>query len=564
MVTTRIDQKKLWSPYFDMIAQRVVVLGGRLAFDQDEWRKINELSGDGDNGIICRYISELWSTHGAAIVDHLNGAFALLIWQLDDEKLTVITDRLGAFPVFATTAGKLHIATHPDVLKRASGLPLSLDFTTMAEVLAFGGSVHPYSYYHGIVQLDPASVYDFRLSPRSETHYSYWSPEYNPQKNLDLLADQIAQAIRNAVHRRTKFIDGNPGLFLSGGVDSRSILFSLPNPETSTAITFYEQTAGEPEVAELLAQRAKVNHISLVRDRDYYFKGAQEAMQIMGGMWNIVDAHFLGYIRELAEYKFSTLLTGCYADYMFKGLLQNRVPLRILGLNTGLEKLGPFQLWYYLWRHPIADKWLAPVFERLREPLSGLTIPPRSDADRLKLEARRLIPLAREGDWLFRGLAWRTLPFDHLFSDREIIDAYLAVPIKFKLNGLAFREAVSRICRNAHDIPDSNRNLAVNAPRVAVAFHHMKKSYLHGLSDTMPPAAADFKALLTESGELCRLWDAHTVEESEILSDLLGYDPFRIEPASWGEKNRSDQFYRIFSLSLWLRGILGDARGAFD
>jgi len=556
LVVTRVDSQELWLPYFDPDAGMLFVLNGRIAFDASEWTKLRQFREQGCTGLICRYIASLWHEREDTIVENLNGAFALVVWHIAAGVVTVVTDRLGVFPVFATESGSLHLSTHPDVLRKASNMPLEFDFGTMAESLAFGSSTHPYSYYKGIVQLNPATVYRFHLADRQKNHRrQYWKPIYRPQQKFNVVVDQIAQAISNAVLRRTAYIDGTPGVFLSGGVDSRSILFSLPKQETSTAITFYEESAGETLIAETLARRAQVKHILLKRDDDYYFKAAQKVMRIAGGMWNIVDAHFFGYVEELAARNFAVILSGCYADYMFKGLLQNRMPLRVLGLTTGLVKRGQFQLWYYLWRKPIAGKWSEITLDRLRNRLSGLAIPPKSDDDRLELEGRRLIPLSREGDWLFRNLAWRTLPFDLLFADSEIIDAYLSVPIKYKLNGLGFREAVSRICNAACDIPDANSGLPINASRIAVVLDHFRRKYLLS-QPSLLPSSADFNALIARSTVLQRLWAEHGVDEAEILSDLLGYNPFARSLVDWAENNATTQFYRIFSLMLWLRGVL--------
>lgn len=88
-------------------------------------------------------------------------------------------------------------------------------------------------------------------------------------------------------------------------------------------------------------------------------------MRVTGGMWCIKDCHFHGFAGVLAEAGLCNLMTGCYTDYLLKGLGYNKRPRRFLGRPLPLDTLADFDYDYYQPRSPIAAPWAARVQARL-------------------------------------------------------------------------------------------------------------------------------------------------------------------------------------------------------
>ncbi|MDA9982185.1 asparagine synthase-related protein [Gammaproteobacteria bacterium] len=551
-----VDNARYWDPFYDSQTNTVFMIGGRNAFEDTVWREIDPDSKKRDlTGLVSRYLLTHYRNNLDKLAHENNGACVILIWEISNNQLTLITDRLGAFPVFYFENNFLHVATNADDIADTCQLT-QLDMGSMAEVLAFGTSVYPYTYYKDIKMLKSGMIYRWNLAQLDRQSSSrYWEPIYDPWTSMNDAIDNIEEAFRAAIRRRTGPYSGKVGTFLSGGADSRTILFGARIPNQLTSISFYDQEVRELEIAKQLSLRAGASHLLFRRDENSYFDRAEEDMRCVGGMWNIVDSHFSFCLEQIQRENFDTLLSGCYVDYMFKGLLLNREKVSFLGLDLGIEKCGPFQYWFYLWRKPISEQWSKIALARLRERLEGIQVPPRNNMDRLSIESKRLIPLACEPDWLFRGLAWRTLPWELLSSDTDIINAYLRTPVASKLNGSAFRKAVDRICVKARDIPNANNGLALNAPTSTMIMHTLKKQLFpkKPVMNSHQGINANFQELIKTSDTLNKQWQDKSIVAEKIISELLGYNPWSFPLEEWAQPSKVEQFYRIYSLSLWVR-----------
>ena len=69
-------------------------------------------------------------------------------------------------------------------------------------------------------------------------------------------ADALAEAVRSAIARSRTAIAGRPVFFVSGGADSRVMLFCTRDRSRVVGINLYEREASEPQVARKLCEVA--------------------------------------------------------------------------------------------------------------------------------------------------------------------------------------------------------------------------------------------------------------------------------------------------------------------
>lgn len=562
----RVDERRLWGPYEDLQTGTVVALVGRIAFDANEWDEI--LSSPGrETGLVCREIWRRYRAHGPAALEKQNGAFNIFIWDRGKRSAMLVTDRLGAIPMFihrAKNPQALQICSHPDILARHALTSRDWDLVTMAEQLRCGTSVHPYTYYRDIVQLDAGSIYQWDLRQGGLAKKRYWEPRFDPIYNRKNNAEDLANALAGAVKRRTHSILGKAGLFLSGGSDSRIALFASSARSNLTAVTLCDDVENmEAKTAKRLCDRAGVKHLLWTRDMEYYPRNAAEVMRIAAGMWNFVDGHYQGFHPQIMQENFGVVLTGCYADYLFKGVALNKRQLRIGKLHLPYNREDRFQLQYYLSHKRIAEEWKVKVEDRLWEELSDLKLPPNNPETKLQVEARRMFPFSREVDAAARSTLWRCLPWDPIFCDRDVIDVYQRIPDGEKLNGKLFGEAVSMVCAEARDIPNANSGVNVAAgPLVktakALSRHVFETIGRHPSHRQNVPGYAvvngswpNWRYLVANSPVMDKLWNSSGPEARDIISELLGWDPWSRDLREWARID-SEYFCRIFSLAVWL------------
>ena len=104
-------------------------------------------------------IVHLYEQHGADFVQHLNGQFAIALWDQRAKRLLLARDRTGIRPLFYTTvAGRLLFASEAKALFAAEGVPRRLDPLALAEIFTFWAPLAPHCVFEGDKALPPGHV----------------------------------------------------------------------------------------------------------------------------------------------------------------------------------------------------------------------------------------------------------------------------------------------------------------------------------------------------------------------------------------------------------------------
>ncbi len=562
LVQVRSDRDDLWRPAVDPETGTVVALAGRIALSEGEWQRARTLPYSG--GLACRHILHAFLSDEAGLAATLNGAFGVVVGQPHERTVRVVTDRMGFFPIYTwRTSGPPIIATHPDALAAHTGASHDLDPLSMAEVLSTGTVTHPNTYYRDIEVMDPGCVYTWTAGDPARKQ-AYWEPSYqgDHRARVKELGEELEHALRGAIERRTLPSLGPTGVLLSGGADSRAVLYAACEPAAVTSITFYGTPNAELETARRLAERVGSKHIGLQREFEHYGLGAPKAVRVTGGTWNLLDAHYTEFIPQLRALGLGHLLTGCYADYLFKGLTSNRTYKTLFGKNLPLYNFAPFSHRWYAPHGPVAEKWREPVRERQRSTYDGLDLADESDAGRWAIELRRIRPVAREADTAGRLLLQRTLPWDPLFADTELIDVYQKVPPSLKLNGQVWENAVGQICRAGGDITNNNSLSRIGASQTEKTLAFLRgvahrKLFGRDVDGTPLDGSAsrgswpDFDHYIRHSKVVPELWADPSPEARDVLGDIVGVDPWSRPMEEWA-KGGSLRFLRLVTLKVWL------------
>ncbi len=562
----RVDGADLWAPASDPATGISLGLAGRAAFDEALWREADTLPFPG--GKACKLLLRAWLRGEREFVNLLNGVCAVFIFDPGENALHLVTDRLGAFAVYrADACARLRLCSHPDVLADwldSEGQAPELDVDTIAECLATGSSVHPYSYHRNIKQLDPASRYTFTL--RGDAVHTqqevYWDPRQLPHVgkiSTPEWIEEIAEALRSAARRRTAAVLGKPGLLLSGGLDSRAILFGASNPELVECATFCDQENSEASTARQLATAAKAPYHLLRRDTEHYAKGARASVRISGGMWSIQDAHYHGLLEELKGLGVGVLLTGCYADYLLKGLAFNKEPVKLFGRELPINRLKRFDPCFYQPHFSLSPEWNARVAARLSE---RFPLALRDDCTRI--EDLRIRPLSREADAMGRHYLMRTMPWDPVMADQGIVELYARMPPELKMDFRIYSRAVARVVGiPGRHIANNNYGTPLDAGYMRVAAADVRRRLERKwkifndrrlgrpADNTTSGSWPEFSVYIAGSPLIAELWSAPSPFIRELFTAILGRDPWGMSVQAWASE-AADLFLRLFTVKLWL------------
>ena len=176
----------------------------------------------------------LYEDEGPEFLTHLNGMFALALWDARRRQLLLARDRLGKKPlVYRHEPGRLLFASELKALLQVPGVPREIDPQALDEYLTYQYVPHPRTIFRGIAKLPPghyALYRDGRLDVRP-----YWQPDFNAED--DRPAEEYARELRtlltSSVEMRLQS-EVPLGAFLSGGIDSTIV------------VGLMSQLAGEP------------------------------------------------------------------------------------------------------------------------------------------------------------------------------------------------------------------------------------------------------------------------------------------------------------------------------
>lgn len=559
VAVSRLDSAHLWAPADDPSDHLAVFLAGRIALSERQWRAAEALPYDG--GLAGRHVLELYRQCGIQFSEHLNGAFTAVIVDPARRTVHIATDRMGFAPVFGwSLADRPIISTHPDLVGRAAS-GSTVDVLSLAEVVAYGRASFPYTYFSGVECLPPGHVFSWENGRHKK--WRYWAPRYQPPQKPKVAAfgDALASALSEAVALRTTPRLGPTGVLLSGGADSRAVLYATHSPPDVTSITLYSEPNAELAIARALAERVGSRHVALRRDFEHYGIGAREAVRITGGMWNLLDAHYTQLGDEIRVCATGTLLTGCHADYLFKGLTSDRRHRRIAGRAVPLYRFAPYNEAWYVPPGSANPALAAAISERRHQRMAGLDLTDGSDASRWEIERRRILPLAYEPDTAGRMLLLRALRWDPIFADNRLIELWQRIPPSLKLNAAVWEAAVRQICTGAGDILNNNSQSRIGAPvplKLATFFHGVmyRKLFKRDLDGTPLGSFAgrgswpDFSHYYRHSRVVPALWNEPSPLVAELLKQVLGVDPWATPLQAWARQPHV--FSRVLTVKLWL------------
>jgi asparagine synthase (glutamine-hydrolysing) len=556
LLATSADDPQLWAPFVSPDNSLLVALCGRVALDQKQWHSASQIAGQG--GLACKFISRAYFASGIAGLETLSGNFVIALFDRSVRKLFLVTDRWGLLPAFrCDAAGRLLYGSHPDALADLAGESRNWDLTSFAEFILTGKLSAPFTYYRKIKAVPHASTTTLTFSenaPATEQARSYFQfqPQPQPAEKMDEVAEQFAAAFQQAVAKRTLPLLGKTAIALSGGLDSRTVLCAAPDRQALLTFSCYDQENLEFRIARSIAQAAGAEFIPLKRPFDYYGDHAALGVRISAGMGCIASNHFLGFRPQLRDLGIQNLLTGCYCDYLFKGLALNK---RVNPWTTR-ERLNGFDFSYYFGHSRSPTPLGAKVQRRLEDIFPAALRRYDTEAVVQTVEQRRMFPLAYEEDNAERTIPQRVMGWYVPIADNDLMDVIQNMSCAMKLNRSLFAKTVGRICGDTiASIPDANTGVPVSASvlREACSAHLQRAGSL--LRKFKPSPATNSSWLnwgyyARHSKVVQSLWSAPNPDALDIFRRVLGNDAYSLDTSAY-EGRRLGLFMQLFTLKLW-------------
>ncbi|HCE45618.1 MAG TPA: hypothetical protein DET40_18915 [Lentisphaeria bacterium] len=409
----------------------------------------------------------------------LNGEFLFMIFNRSTGALKFINDRFTSFPLYYyhdRASGEFYASPYFTCMwKLRKELSLRINQETLCEFLFFQRILWTKTYLEDVFFLPDASI--MCLEGRSLSISRYWQRNY--QKNNSSLnenAHRLAELIERSVKNKTS--DGRRyGHFLSGGMDSRSVLAAFEkNLPTCFTATISENR--ELRIARQIAQTKGARHVFLKLHPEHYSKIFEPSVKVIGGMYNYDHGLFLGYsepVRQNADVCFH----GHGFDYMFQGMYIPGKPIIIKGRTLYYQTILELP-------DDLVTYFRTNVSYRIKEADVWSFIRPEKRAGLLSSQIESITEVLSEGRNLTDNSndLWEYLTFHHLSRhysypnhatiatlteqrtisfDNDIFDLYLSLPVEQRFSGRIEKKCLEILDPRLAKIWSANTNLPVTA-----------------------------------------------------------------------------------------------------
>jgi asparagine synthase (glutamine-hydrolysing) len=249
-------------PVYNEDRSVAVVLNGEI-YNYRELRRALEAKGHSfRSNADSEVLPHLWEENGPDFVTHLNGMFAIALYDQRAHRLVLARDHLGIKPVFYALDGERLVFGSEIKALLASGLvERRLDVDALGEFVAWEYVPAPRTLLQDVRKLEAGHLLEVDLASGSGREHAYWDvPLGVPEaaRSDDEWAARVDAAIGRAV--QAQLVSDVPlGAFLSGGVDSSLVVAHMGAAETFS-IGFDDPSYNELDWAKRVARHLGVAH----------------------------------------------------------------------------------------------------------------------------------------------------------------------------------------------------------------------------------------------------------------------------------------------------------------
>ena len=217
----------------------------------------------------------LYEEQGVDGVARLRGMFAYAIWDAHRRRLLLVRDRFGKKPLYyAALPQGLYFASELKCL-RVAEVPTTIDSDALRLFFQFTYIPEPLTCFQAVRKLPAGSwlMYDGDGAVRQGYYWRFPTPvaeaptTFSEAEVAARLRDKFDEAVRVRM-----LADVPLGAFLSGGVDSSSVVASMalasPEPVRTFSIGFKENSFNELPYAALVARKYHTDHHEIVVEPD--------------------------------------------------------------------------------------------------------------------------------------------------------------------------------------------------------------------------------------------------------------------------------------------------------
>lgn len=167
-------------------------------------------------------ILHLYEEYDLDFPNHLNGQFAIALYDGRSSQLVLVRDQIGICPLFYTVVdGRVLFASEIKAILEYPDVPRRLNLKAVDQLMNFPGIVSPVTFFDGIYSLEAGHMLQI-VHGQKIRNLEYWDMVYRAEeedKGEAYYVDRLRELLKAAISRRL-VADVPIGFYISGGLDS--------------------------------------------------------------------------------------------------------------------------------------------------------------------------------------------------------------------------------------------------------------------------------------------------------------------------------------------------------
>lgn len=272
-------------------------------------------------------IVHAYETYGLDFVQHLNGQFAIALWDAEAHRLVLARDRVGIRPLlYSRTEEGLAFASEAKSLFAGNWLRAEIDPLGLAEVCTFWGCVAPRTPFAGVSAVPPGHMVVLENGKADVRRYWDWKfPGQGEFTTGDLgqAVEELRELFVDSVRLQLR-ADVPVGAYLSGGLDSSAVTAAIrrfsSTPLKTFSIAFAKGEFDERAYQEEVSRHLATDHVTLpIGSGDIGVALPRAIWHIEAPIVRTAGVPLMLLADRVRTTGFKVVLTGEGADEVFGG-----------------------------------------------------------------------------------------------------------------------------------------------------------------------------------------------------------------------------------------------------
>jgi len=498
-ISTHRSEEATTQPTTSVKGYNLCVWGDIIGFEEPVGYEPREQSSLSD----AEYCRSLFEKHGESFVDGLNSEFAGAIVEPDTSNVTIFTDRLGARPVYYTTAidQAILFSTHINTILSHPAVEPEYDEQFLVEYLTYERVFGIRTPFKNVSKVHPGSRVTFDAKQETISKTIYWQPQYNPvERSYKEFVRDFSTVYTQAIEDRKSSSD-NEGVLISGGSDSRLALSVLG----SDSIGFHmnETMNTEAQTAKQVCDTIGAEFRLLERDISYQKEvlATVDRFQLYNSFFD--QAHAAAFDGAIAD-EVDSIFCGHYGDTVLSGqyVPQKMVQVPILGWNVPTSTPLPLKdkddyIDYTLQDHKftrnsnvhtpsylLTNDCIRSIFKKELS-LGGSTVTHhgvRYPSLQSLAATGGYYPLTNSNGYLFYYTLNQIASARYPCLDNRVIDFALTMPLKYHTENNIVNDSLKLLNRELASIPHAQTRLPLTYPETLHTLSELFDAFKNKLS----------------------------------------------------------------------------------